>query len=241
MSLTPVGPADLLRELVIANRILANEGVLDAFGHVSVRHPDDPSRFIIARRVSPETVSEDDFQCFTFDGTEVRGDTRPAYAERAIHAGVYEARPDVQAICHNHAPSVIPFSVTPVPLRAIFHVAGHLGTGVPVWDIADEFGETSLLVQNLEQGRSLARTLGAHTVALMRGHGCTVASQYLRHAVFCAVYTERNAQLQLQAISLGEVRFLSEREAALAAHQHTLPMAVDRAWDCWAQRLVPPG
>lgn len=241
MSATVEARASLLRDLVIANRILAHEGVLDAFGHVSVRDPDDPGRYLIARQISPERVTEADLQCFTLEGVEVSGDERPAYAERAIHGAIYEARPDVMAVCHNHAPSVVPFGVAGLPLRAVCHVAGHLGTGVPIWDIADEFGETDLLVRTMAQGRSLARALGGGSVVLMRGHGSVVASSDLQHVVFASVYTERNAALQAQALALGQVRYLSAEEARLAAATHapgTRP--VGRAWDCWKERLRGP-
>src|SRR5215217_6522869 len=195
--MTDVSLADpaALDDLVAANRILAHEGVLDAFGHVSVRHPDDPSRFIIARSLGPELVTEADLQVFALDGEQVGGDSRAPYSERFIHGAVYEARPDVQAVCHNHAPSVIPFSVTGVPLRPIFHVAASIGAEIPVWDIAAEFGETDMLVRNVEQGRSLARTLGARRVALMRGHGSVIAGTDVRVVTSVGVYLEQNARL----------------------------------------------
>src|SRR5215217_1665197 len=186
---------DLLRNLVLANRILAHEGVMDAFGHVSVRHPDDPDRFIISRSLGPELVTEADLQVFALDGEQVGGDSRAPYSERFIHGAVYEARPEVQAVCHNHAPSVIPFSVTGVPLRPILHVAASFGAEIPVWDIAAEFGETDMLVRNVEQGRSLARTLGARRVALMRGHGSVIAGTDVRVVTSVGVYLEQNARL----------------------------------------------
>ena len=171
MTATPLPSSELLRDLVLAKRILANERVLDAFGHVSIRHPDDPERFIISRSLGPELVTEDDLQVFALDGRQVGGNPQLPYSERFIHGAVYEARPDVLAVCHNHAPSVIPFSVTGVPVRPIFHVAASIGAEIPVWDIAAQFGETDMLVRTIEQGRSLAQALGSRRVALMRGHG----------------------------------------------------------------------
>src|SRR4051812_28549878 len=180
MTATPLAAPELLRDLVLANRILAHEGVMDAFGHVSVRHPDDPGRFIISRSLGPELVTEADLQLFALNGEQVGGDPRSPYAERFIHGAVYGARPDVQAVCHNHAPSVIPFSVTGVPLRPIFHVAASIGPEIPVWDIAAQFGETDMLVRTVEQGRSLAEALGARRGALVRGDGSVVAGPDVR-------------------------------------------------------------
>lgn len=234
-SVTP----DLLRDLVVANHILANEGVVDAFGHVSVRHPDFADQYVIARSVGPERVTLDDLQFFTLDGTQVGGDVRPAYAERAIHAAVYRARPDVHSVCHNHAPSVIPFGITDVPLRPVFHMAGLLGADIPTWDIAAEFGETDLLVRTSEQGQSLARTLGSRRVALMRGHGSVVAGSNLREVVTCCVYLELNARLLLQTLALGRpITYLTDAETEHTAHMLTHSLAADRAWSTWAARVL---
>jgi ribulose-5-phosphate 4-epimerase/fuculose-1-phosphate aldolase len=232
----PANP-ELLRDLVLANRILAHEGVLDAFGHVSVRHPDDPSCFIISRSLGPELVTEADLQVFSLDGQQVGGDPRAPYAERFIHGAVYEARPDVQAVCHNHAPSVLPFSVTGVPLRPIFHVAASIGLEIPVWDIATEFGDTDMLVRNVEQGRSLARALGGRRVSLMRGHGSVVAGTDVRGLTSTCVYLEQNARLLLQALALGEVRYLSAGEVARAGDSSGMSLGTERAWGTWCRRI----
>ena len=225
-------------ELVLAHRILANEGVLDAFGHASIRHPDNPEHFVIPRSLGPELVTQDDLQTFTVATNErVAGNPAAPYAERAIHAAIYAARPDVLAVCHNHSPSIIPFGVTGVPLRPIFHMAGLLGTQVPVWDPADEFGDTDLLVRSLDQGRSLARTLGARRVVLMRGHGAAVAGASLREVVMACVYMEHNARLQLQALSLGQpIRYLSDGEIEATWGWQLSDFALARAWGSWAQR-----
>ena len=227
----------LLRDLVLANKILAHEGVVDAFGHVSIRHPDNPGQFIIARSLGPELVTEDDLQLFTLDGQQVGGDPRAPYSERFIHGAVYEARPDVMAVCHNHAPSVIPFSVTGVPLRPISHTAASIGAEIPVWDIADGFGETDMLVRTMAQARSLATILGARTVALMRGHGSVVAGPNVRAVTSSSVYLERNASLLLQALALGEVRYLSSGEAKLAGEAAYASLALDRTWTTWVRRV----
>jgi ribulose-5-phosphate 4-epimerase/fuculose-1-phosphate aldolase len=239
MTATPLPEhSQLLRDLVLANRILAHEGVLDAFGHVSVRHPDDPGLFIIARSLGPELVTEADLQVFGLDGQQVGGDPRAPYSERFIHAAVYEARPDVLAVCHNHAPTVIPFSVTGVPLRPIFHVAASIGAEIPVWDIAAHFGETDMLVRTVEQGRSLARALGAGRVALMRGHGSVVAGPDVRAVTSTCVYLEVNARLLLQALALGEVQYLSAGEVERAGGSAGNSLGNERAWTTWCRRIA---
>ena len=240
MTTTPLAERALLRDLVLSNRILANEGVVDAFGHVSVRHPDDPGRFIISRSLGPELVTEADLQLFTLDGGQVGGNPDRPYAERFIHGAVYEARPDVMAVCHNHAPSVIPFSVTEVPLRPIAHLAAPIGAEIPVWDIADGFGETDMLVRNMEQGRSLAQALGARRVALMRGHGSVVAGPNVRAVTSICVYLELNARLLLQALGLGEVRYLSAGEVERAGALEAMSLdslGLQRAWTTWVGRI----
>ena len=238
----PANPiAEPLRALVIANRILASQGVLDAFGHVSIRHPKETSRFFIARSLGPELVAEADLQEFTLDNQQVGGSPLPGYSERAIHAAIYAARPDVQAVCHNHSPSVIPYGVSSVRLRPIYHMAGLLGTEVPVWDPQPDFGDTDMLVRTLEQGHSLARTLGGNRVALMRGHGSVVASQSLREVVMCCVYLEHNARLQREALALGETpRYLTDGEIQRTLTWTRDPVIQERAWNTWQVRAGFP-
>ncbi len=240
MTTTPLAAPELLRDVVLANRILANEGVVDAFGHVSVRHPDHPGQFVISRSLGPELVTEDDLQLFTLEGEQVGGNPDRPYSERFIHGAVYEARPDVQSVCHNHAPSVIPFSVTGVPLRPIAHLAAPIGAEIPVWDIADEFGETDMLVRNMEQGRSLAQALGSRRVALMRGHGSVVAGPNVRAVTSTCVYLELNARLLLQALALGTVQYLSAGEVEQAGAVSAMSLdslGLQRAWDTWVRRV----
>jgi ribulose-5-phosphate 4-epimerase/fuculose-1-phosphate aldolase len=231
--------AELKRDVAIANRILASHGVLDALGHVSARSPLDPTRFFISRSLGPELVTQADLQEFTFDGTEVNGDPRPPYAERAIHAGIYAARPDVFAVCHNHAPSVIPFGITDLQLRPVFHMAATVGGHIPVWDIAAEFGDTDLLVRSRDQADSLARALGAGRVVLMRGHGCAVAGATVREVVFTCVYLQLNAHLQLQTLSTGrEPHYLSSGEIERATTTLLQPLTQERTWTTWSQRIT---
>lgn len=232
-----LGPQALLRDLVHANRILANEGVLDAFGHVSARHPDDATRFIVSRSLSPELVEEADLQLLDRSGTRIGGDERPSYLEIAMHAAIYRRRSDVGAVCHGHSAAVVPFGVTGVPLRPIYHMASVIGSEVPVWDIAERFGVSDLLVRTAEQGDALAVALGAHQVALLRGHGWVVAVRDVRSAVFAAIYLERNAALLADALRLGEVHYLSEGEVARAGEMLSEPIPSGRAWEHWVRRL----
>ena len=229
---------DALREIVVGNRILAHEDVVDAFGHVSLRHPDNPEHYLMARSRSPELVSMDDIMEFTLHGDIVGDDSRKPYAERHIHGGIFERRPDVQSVVHNHSHAIIPFSVTKTPLRPLMHVTGVLGHEVPVWDIEDNFGGTSLLVTNMDQGRDLAETLGDARVVLMRGHGCAIAAGGLKEAVLTAIYTQVNAKLQLQAMPLGEVKYLSAEEIELTPQTLIGPLAMERAWEYFARRAM---
>ncbi|SRR5581483_5306175 len=225
----------LLRQLVMANRIFAQHGVLDAFGHVSVRDPEDPARFVMSRSLAPNLVTEDDLLTFDLQGNELNGDTRRPYGERFIHGGIFEARPDVQVVCHNHSPSIIPFGVTGVPLKPIFHMASLIGTDIPVWDIAQEFGDTDMLVTSVPMGRSLARTLGPRRVALMRGHGSVIAGAAVPEVVMAGIYMEQNAQLQTMAhlLGAGQVRYLSDAEARLMGQRCSEPLTSERAWEAW--------
>src|SRR5438132_10867421 len=165
---------DLHYELALASRMLANEGVLDACGHVSLRHPADPGRYLLARSRSPQLVEPADVLEFTLDSQPVEPPSVQLFAERVIHGCVFEARRDVMAVCHHHAPAVLPFAIAGVPIVPVFHLGAAIGDSVPFWDQRDEFGDTNLLVAKPEEGRSLARALGPHAAVLMRGHGATV-------------------------------------------------------------------
>jgi ribulose-5-phosphate 4-epimerase/fuculose-1-phosphate aldolase len=225
-----------LRDLVIANRILAHEGVLDGFGHVSIRHPTDPGRYFMACSRSPEQVTRRDLIEFHLDSRPIDQNGRPMYAERFIHGQILQARPEVKAICHNHAHNLIPFGVTGNTIRPLMHMSSVIGPEVPIWDIADEFGDTDLLVTNPAMGDSLARCLGQRRVALMRGHGSVVAGLGLREAVFVAVYLHLNAELVLKAKSLGDIKYLSPGEVERCAATLLQELSQNRAWDYWAAR-----
>jgi HCOMODA/2-hydroxy-3-carboxy-muconic semialdehyde decarboxylase len=226
------------RDLVIANRTLAHEGVVDAYGHVSIRHPEKPDRFLISRSRSPELVEVGDIMELTFDGAPVVGDRRAPYLERFIHGSIYERRSDVMAVVHSHAEGVLPFSITSVPLRPVIHSASDCGAVIPVWDIRDRFGDTNLLVVNVEQGKDLAEALGPNNVALMRGHGFVAAAHSLVHVLRIAIALPRNARVLLEAMRIGEVKALSQGE--IDAKNATMGLAnspaVQRAWEYWAHR-----
>ncbi len=228
---------DCLRHLVTANRILAREGVVDAFGHISVRTPGAPDRFILSRSRSPELVTLDDLMEFGLDGEPIDPDGPIPYAERYIHAAIYESRPEIHSVVHNHAYDVIPFGVTGVPLRPIFHTAARMGNEVPVWDIREKFGDTNLLVVNIDQARDLAKSMGDNRVVLMRGHGCAIAGDSIHTAVSCSIYTQVNARLQMLAMQMGEVTYLSpgEIEAHQSAH-YGATVGRDRAWEYLRRR-----
>ncbi len=225
-----------LEDLVIANRILAHEGVVDGFGHVSLRHPERPDRFFMSRSRSPELVTRDDIMEFDLDCNPIDQRGRVMYGERPIHGAIFQARPDVGSVVHNHAHEVIPYSVTKSPMRQIIHTAGGMGAHVPVWDIRDDFGDTDLLVRNLAQGRSLAKTLGTNAAVLMRGHGCAVVGKTVRDAVRIAVYLMVNARLQTESMRLGDVTFLSEGEMRQTAEMAGSSLASDRVWEYWTRR-----
>jgi len=233
---TAASPFD---ELVTANRILAREGVVDAFGHVSVRHPAHADGFCLSRARAPECIEPDDIMEFTMDGTPIDPAGRKPYAERFIHAAVYEARPDVRAVVHNHSPAVIPFAITGTPLRPVMHMCASMGTDIPVWDSRTNFGDTNLLVTAMPMARDLASALGNRPVALMRGHGCVVAGASLREVVFNAIYLQLNADLQLKAAALGKITFLSEGEVAAVMRTRS-SFTFERAWEYWCQRAGRP-
>jgi ribulose-5-phosphate 4-epimerase/fuculose-1-phosphate aldolase len=226
-----------IRDVVIANRILAHERVVDAYGHVSTRHPDKPDQFLLSRSRSPELVTADDIMFFTLDGKVVGSDSRPPYLERFIHAGVYRARPEIGAVVHSHAEEVLPFSISlQTKLRPVIHVAGCIGQHVPVWDIRDKFGDTNMLVVNEDQGRDLAATLANNNVALMRGHGFAAAGRWISEVVRIAIYLRTNAKVYMDALKLGEVKGLSPGEIDQKEVLDPTSPANYRAWEYWAKR-----
>jgi ribulose-5-phosphate 4-epimerase/fuculose-1-phosphate aldolase len=229
----------VLEEVVTANRILAREGVVDSFGHVSARHPERPDRYLLSRARAPETIERDDIMEFTLEGDPVDARDRKPYLERFIHGAIYEARPDVNSVVHNHSPSVIPFGVTGVKLKPLLHMCASIGHEVPIWDSHDAFGDTDLLVANMDMGRDLARLLGPRRTALMRGHGAVAIGQSVRQSVWTAIYLEVGAKLQMQAMDMGEITFLTPGEVDVIIAR-TGPYSFNRAWENWCRRAERP-
>ncbi|HEY8579952.1 MAG TPA: class II aldolase/adducin family protein [Beijerinckiaceae bacterium] len=232
----PAADPALVADLVLANRILFSEGVLDAFGHVSVRHDKRADRFLLARNMAPALVKAEDIVEFDADGEPVNAAGRPVYLERFIHSEIYRARPDVMAVVHSHSMAVLPFGlVKSQPFRAVTHMGSFIGVCAPVFEIRDVVGDDNdLLITNRTLGAALARTLGQGTVALMRGHGSTAVGNSLKQAVFRAVYTEQNARVLSEALRIGPVEGLSEAETRTATR--TIDTQVDRAWNMWRLR-----
>jgi HCOMODA/2-hydroxy-3-carboxy-muconic semialdehyde decarboxylase len=234
------GPADprLIEDLVAANRILVDQAVLDGYGHVSARHDRDPGRYLMARSIAPELVTAADIMEYDLDSTPVDPRGRTSYLERFIHGEIYKTRADVRAIVHSHSPSVIPFGVTGVPLRPLYHMSAFLAGGVPVWDIRGASAEmTDMLVRDGALGRALAQSLGQAPVALMRGHGNVVVGAGLSQVVFRSVYTEVNARLQAQAMALsGAVTYLDPAEARKA--EASLAGTLGRPWELWKKKAL---
>ena len=236
-SLPGVDPA-LLEDIVVGSRILADFGVVDGFGHVSARNPANPNHFLMSRSLAPALVTADDIMEFDLEGNPVDARGRAIFIERFIHSEIYKARPDVMSVVHTHSPGVIPFSVSKVPLRAMFHNPAFLAVGVPVWDIRKDFGETSMLVNNAALGKSLAETLSDKPVVLMRGHGDVTVGPTVKMAVFRAYYTDVNARLQAQALALGgEPNYLTPGEGVKADQTNFAVM--DRIWNLWRMRVLP--
>ena len=231
----------ILDDLIAANRILAHEGVVDAFGHVSIRHPERPDRYLMSRNRSPSIVEPDDIMEFELGGAPVDGRGRRPYGERFIHGALYERRSDVGAVVHSHSPSVIPFGVTGEPLRALMHNCATIGNWVPVWEPRDAFGHTDMLVSTMDIGRDLARAIKQGRAILMRGHGSTIIGRGLREAVYTAIYLEVNAKLQSEAMRLTTrpVNFLSDTEIDLIVRRldEAKPNeGYDKAWENWCAR-----
>ena len=229
----------LIDDLVTANHILYREGVVDGFGHVSVRSETDPARFLLARSIAPDNVTAADIMEFGLDSEPIDPRGRRVYLERFIHGAIYRVRPDVLAIVHSHSPAVIPFGVTATPLRPVSHMGGFLGTSTPVFEIRDAAGpQSDMLIRSPELGAALARTLGTAPFALMRGHGSVAVGASLKQVVFRAIYAEANARLQSDAMRLGTVTYLNEYEAANTAAANDVNL--DRPWELWKKRVSRP-
>jgi HCOMODA/2-hydroxy-3-carboxy-muconic semialdehyde decarboxylase len=234
--LSPSESSFLVEDLVAANRILAHLGVVDGYGHVSVRHDRDPERYLLSRARAPELVGAEDLVEHDLESRPRGPESRPLYTERFIHGEIYRARADVRAVVHHHAPSVIPFGVCSVPLRPLYHMSAFIGGGIPVFEIRDAGRPTDMLVRTPDQARALAATLSGGAAALMRGHGAVVVGVSLSQAVGRSVYLELNARLQLQAMQLGgAITYLDAEEARRATE--TLG-GYERAWELWKRKAL---
>jgi HCOMODA/2-hydroxy-3-carboxy-muconic semialdehyde decarboxylase len=226
---------ELLDDLVAANRILAEHGVIDAYGHVSVRSPDDPKRFFLARAIAPETVQREDILEYDLDAQALDARGRDSVNERFIHSEIYRARPDAIAVVHNHSPSVVPFSVTGVKMRALFHMASFIGDGLPNFEIRKAKKGSDLLVRTPQLGAALAKSLGKRPAALMRGHGSVVTGENLQRAVGRSIYLEMSARMQMQALLLSKrITFLDAAEVKASAPVQDYK----RAWPLWRAKAL---
>jgi len=229
----------LIDDLVSANHILFKEGVVDGFGHVSVRDERAPERFLLSRSLAPGRVRARDIMEFGLDGESLNARGRRPYLERFIHSEIYRARPDVVAVVHNHSPALIPFGITGTALRPVFHMSGFLGSATPIFEIREAGGPaTDMLIRDRKLGAALARALGAAPFALMRGHGSVAVGATLKQVVFRAIYAEVNARLQSEALRLGAINYLNDAEAANAAR--TNDSVIDRPWELWLARAARP-
>lgn len=225
-----------VQELVAANQILANEGVLDAFGHVSVRHPARPDHFLLSTSRAPELVLEQDIIEYNSNSEPVTATSESQYAERYIHGEIYRTRPDVHAICHHHSPAIMPFCISATPLVPVYQHGAMIGAHVPRWDSRDDFGDTNLLIVNTEQGASLARVLGTASIVLMQHHGATVVGKDIKELVFRSVTSCKNAEALYRALALGPAPGLTPGEIEKAAKVPDMAMA--RAWNLWQGRIA---
>jgi len=229
------------RDLSIANRIVANEGVLDAFGHVSMRHPDNPNRYFLSRSRSPELVEPTDFIEYDLDSQPLKEPGVTQYSERVIHGEIYKARPDVMSVCHHHAASFMPLLITGTDYQPVFHLGAVGGSKPPFWDQHKEFGDTNMLVVKPAEGASLARAMGKHNMVLMNRHGVTAVGTSVKMCVFRSVFSTRNAEYQVRAMGLGKIDPLRPGEVEMAGQIASGTTGLDRSWEYWTVRLKRAG
>lgn len=233
--------AELFFELAVANRICAHEGVLEAFGHVSVRSPSNPNHYFLSRSRAPELVEPGDIYEYDLDSQPVRKYDLPPYSERVIHGEIYKARPDVMSVCHHHGAAFMPLVTTGIDYMPVFHLGAVGGSKPPFWDQHDEFGDTNLLVVKPEEGASLAKRLGQHSMVLMRRHGVTVVGKSVKDCVFRCVYSCRNAEYQVLAMQTGKIDPLTPGEVVEAGGISAKTTGQARAWEYWSRRLDKAG
>lgn len=226
------GMADgVIDDLVIANRILFQHKIVDAFGHISVRHSKDPTKYVLARHMAPDLVTAADLVLFDLNSVPVEPSDHRFYSERYIHGEIYKRRPDVNSVIHCHASPLIPFGVTKTKLKPIYHMSAFLGDGPSTFEIREKSGFTSMLVRTPEIGAALAEDLGAQPMILMRGHGATFVGRTIQESVYRSIYATENAAIELEALRLGDIEFLAPEESALYASYSSEVM--HRPWDLW--------
>jgi len=229
----PAVSSSILDDLVHGNRILYARGIVDGLGHISARHDKDASIYVLAAEKAPGRVTKEDLALYDLDSNALTHTDRRPYLERFIHGEIYKARPDVQSIVHCHTPSLVSFCVCQATLRPVYHMSGFLGHGVGRFEIREIAGMTDMLVTSPELGRALARSLGDYQIVLMRGHGATIAGQTIKHTVFRANYAAQNATIQMDAMRMGEIIYLSDEEAMKSMEAND--RVVDRSWALWKE------
>ena len=236
---TSGGPVDraTLEDLAASSRILADQGVFDTAGHVSLRHPGRPDRFLMSRSLAPQMITADDIMEFDLDCNAIDPRGRNGFIERYLHGEIFRARPDVMAVAHSHSPSVIAFGLSGTPLQAMYHNAAFLAAGVPVFDIREKFGVTDIVINTAAKGAALAQVLADKPVALLRAHGMVAVGPTLPVTVFRAIFTVTSANIQHQALALGGPLAVLDAEEGRIADVVNV-QTVGRAWDLWKQRVT---
>jgi ribulose-5-phosphate 4-epimerase/fuculose-1-phosphate aldolase len=227
---------ELVTDLLLGNKILFKYGIVDAFGHISVRHDADPTKYVMSRHLAPGLVQKEDLITYDLDSNPVEETKHRLYSERYIHGEIYKRRPDVHSVVHCHAPALIPFGITKGELQPVYHMSSFLGEGVPKYEIRDAGGMTNMLVRTAPLGAALAEDLGNHPMVLMRGHGATMVGKTIRHSVYRAVYAALNAQIQMEAMRFGgEVTYLAKEEAD--NYERYIDEVIHRPWNMWVREV----
>lgn len=230
---------ELVSDLLLGNKILFKYGIVDAFGHISVRHDADPTKYVMSRHLAPGLVEKEDLLTYDLDSNPIAETKHRLYSERYIHGEIYKRRPDVISVVHCHAPALIPFAITKAELQPVYHMSAFLGEGVPKYEIRNAGGMTNMLVRTAPLGAALAEDLGDKPMVLMRGHGATMVGKSIRIAVYRAIYAAQNAQIQMEAMRFGEVTYLAKEEAEL--YDRYTDEVVHRPWNMWVREIEQPG
>jgi HCOMODA/2-hydroxy-3-carboxy-muconic semialdehyde decarboxylase len=233
-AVAPLAP-ELVTDLIAGNKILYHFGIVDAFGHISVRHDADPTKYVMSRHLAPGLVTPEDLITFDLDSNPVEPTTVRFYSERYIHGEIYKKRPDVNSVVHCHAPALIPFGITKTKLLPVYHMSSFLGTGPKVYEIRDTGGMTNMLVRTAPLGAALADVLGDDLVVLMRGHGATMVGKTIKHSVYRAIYAAQNAQIQMEALRLGDPTYLDPQEAD--NYERYFDEVAHRPWNMWLREI----